>query len=138
MTATINACLDQLATDLRTALVPLYAEEVFDFRTLYDQKEVAVSLSHLSTVPASQTTGGFGRAYEFAAYMTARHTGDEVSLERAERAINDLENAIFDALDDSKNTLWMKVEFHRASTKPGAPDDPGVRYGAVYFRLQLK
>ena len=138
MTSTIKACMDQLETDLRAALVPDFCDEIYDYRTLRDEKDRALSISHLSTEPGDPTLGGKGRRYEFALYMTYRHTGTHASLRIAERGINDLENQIFDTLEGSTNTLWKLLEFHRASTKPGAPDDPGLRYGAVYFRLLLK
>lgn len=141
MTATINECLDQLKIDLDEALVSnSHANKVWPFRTLYDKLPKAVSISHISTVPGENTIGGKGWNYDFAAYMTVQHDGTEAELEAAERAINTLENEIISALESrKKNGLWNKIEFERPSIKPGAPpSEPGVRYGAVYFRLILK
>ncbi len=138
MTATINACIDQLTIDLKAGLGPDFTDEVFDFRTIQSEKKRAVAISHLATEPADKTMGGIGRRYEFALYMTHRHTGTLDSLRVAERGINALENQIFDTLEGSKNSLWKQLDFHRASIKPGPPDEPALRYGAVFFRLLLK
>lgn len=139
MTATINECLAQLESNLTAALVSTYANKVYGYRTLDDKLDKMVSLSHLSTIPANSATGGFGREYEIGAILSVKHDGSAAQLEAAEQSINSLENAIYDALIESKNSYWAGIDFRRPSAKPPSPAGfPGVRYGEVFFVLILR
>ena len=135
----INDCLTQLQSNLGAELVSNFAKKVYGYRHIDGKLASMVSLSHLGTTPANQTTGSRSRSYEFGAILLVNHDGTAAQLESAEQTINDLENAIYDTLEGTKNHLWLKVVFDRASVKPPSPAEfPGARYGEVYFRLILK
>lgn len=141
MTATINQCLDQLATTLAAALVPAKADKVYDYRTVPVLLPKSVSLTYMGGLPVPLVTGDGGQAahYDFAAVLLAQHDNTAAQLEAAERALNDMEQAIFDTLFPSRNSYWMKIEFYQPSRRPPSPVDGAKwRYGEVYWRLLLK
>lgn len=139
--ATIGQCQARLKTDLEALLVAPVgpANVVYGYRTLPDKVSRAAMITYLGGRPKGQTTGGQTRGYRFAIVLTAQHDKTPTGLEAAENDLNAMENIVWDYLDESRNEFWLKVEFTEDSIRPPAPAElPSMRYGEIYFRLQLK
>jgi signal recognition particle-docking protein FtsY len=130
MTASINACLAQLKTDLLAALVPVYADQVYAYRTFPDRAGRDVILTHWATNPEGGTAAGRSYSYDILAVLKVQYEQKETSadreaeLESAEQAINDLEFQVFTYLEGTGRksaTLWHSNEIFRPSEKPEAP-----------------
>lgn len=154
MSATINQCLEQLKSDLETAFVAGSGgdgsvNDVRDYRTWPGLLDVTISLSYQGGAPQNSVTAGDRHYYDVLAVIGVQMDTDvsgnvtETELRAADRALNAIENGIYDLVDKggaaSRNNYWMRVSFYQRSERPPQFDEmPETRIGLMYLRLHLK
>lgn len=141
MTASINTCVDKIKIILDTALVSSGLANIgYDYRTAPDRMKRSYLIHYWSGLPIPGTTAGTGAYYDFTMVLLAQHDKSESGLREAERDLNDMENALIDALVASRNTPeWFKFTFEYPTWRPRADVDmPETRISQIPTRLLLR
>lgn len=145
MSASINAVLAQLKSDIAENLVPASANVVYDYRTFPDKLDVSISLSYQGGLPSGRTVDGDFLYYDVVAAVGAQidEQATETALRNADQALNAVENALHALLgkggDSNRNSLWRNIEFVSPSARPPQfPEVPNTRYAEIPFRVHLR
>jgi hypothetical protein len=141
MTPSINTVADALKTLLDTTLTAQnLANAGYDYRTNPDKLNRSFMLHYISGFPNSRLAAGSTPYYDFGIVIFAQHDKTEAKLREAERDLNDIENAIYNALDNSHNTPeWLNITISYPSFRPRSPIEmPETRIGEIPFRVNLR
>lgn len=141
MTAGINDCVDKLKIILDTALVTGgLANKGYDYRTAPDKYKRSYLIHYFSGLPVPGTAAGPSAYYDVTIVLMAQHDKTEAGLRSAERDLNDMENAVINALVASRRTTeWHKFTFVYPTWRPRSDVDmPETRISQIPTRILLR
>lgn len=147
---TINGVIDQIASLIQTTIVDGSGEAnaVNDFRTFPDSLALEASIVFLGQGDLPGATGATRHYYDvglaLGATIAENSSDDKSNVRTADRAMNDLEDALTalfldrDGAGYEKRPYWMRCVRPQPSTRLPSPiDRPRILRGELYLRFIL-
>ena len=128
--------IDEIHGVLGPVLVPAYLDNLYPFRWQPAATTGGKRVGSLTATTSIPTDSAENNNYHDIILMAAfYHNGTPAELEAAERAINGLEAAVWNALIPHRAAHWNRIEPPRPSIKPGAPEG-AANWRAVYIYIR--
>lgn len=140
MTKTINQCIDALKTLMDdTLVVPGHANGGYDYRTNPDKFSRSYMLHFWSGMPSHRLAAGAAAWYDVTIVLFAQHDKTPADQRTAERDLNTMENAIYDAIENDNSSEWLNITIVYPSLRPRAANEmPETRIAEIPIRLNLR